>query len=82
MTCKDLILEQTSIPRGMFSFCLFICFFGSAEFQTTHRFIGCLVNSFNLFAFIVILSSLFHFFFLPSVLLLCPHFKAEEYLNS
>lgn len=81
MTCKDLILEQTSIPSGMFFvFVVFRFFSGSAEFQTTHRFIGCLVNSFNLFAFIVIFSSLF--LFSLSVLFLCPHNMAEGYLNS
>lgn len=34
-----------------------VSFLGSAEFQTTHRFIGCLVNSFNLFAFVVLFYS-------------------------
>lgn len=54
-------------------------FFCSAEFQTTHRFIGCLVNNFNLFAFIAVFSSLFFSSF--SVLFLCPHYMAEGYLN-
>ena len=57
-----------------FPFVFSFSIFGSAEFQTTHRFIGCLVNSFNLFTLIIIFSSLSFF--------LCPHYMAEGYLNS